>query len=60
MNARVIPSLKNISDQIVNRLQENMLNIAVLGCYINPVEADMKLKELQLTRFANFIDYKDY
>lgn len=61
INFDVVGYDKNISDQIVNRLQENMLNIAVLGCYINPVEVDMKLKELQLTRFANFIDYcKDF
>lgn len=52
---------KNISRQIAATLRENMLRIAVLGCYINPVESDIKSKEVQLNRFNYFIDYcKDF
>jgi len=52
---------KNISTQISNRLHEDMLKVAVLGCYINPVETDIKSKKVQLNRFNHFIDYcKDF
>lgn len=61
INFDIVGYDKNISTQISNRLHENMLNVAVLGCYINPVEIDIKSKELQLTRFENFISYcKDF
>lgn len=61
INFDVVGYDKNISTQISNRLHENMLNVAVLGCYINPVETDIKLKEVQLNRFNHFIDYcKDF
>lgn len=52
---------RTVSTVIANKLQKDMLNVAVLGCYINPVETDIKSKELQLARFDNFISYcKDF
>jgi len=52
---------KEISERIAGKLKNYGLNVAVLGCYINPVEADVESRKRQLIRFDNFIGYcKDF
>lgn len=50
-----------LSDMIKNRLKQCNLNVAVLGCYINPVNQDKTILEKDLKRFENFLYYaKDF
>ena len=48
---------KNISSEISEELERNMLDTAVLGCYINPIDTVVDEKQTQLRRFENFISY---
>lgn len=47
----------DFSLKVKNALDAHSLSVAVLGCYINPVDKDEKFREVQLTRFENFIRY---
>ena len=52
---------KNISLKIKEELQKYKLHVAVLGCYINPVNKDEETVKIQLKRFKNFLNYaKDF
>ena len=48
---------KALSDKISAALRENDLSVAVLGCYINPVDRSETELEKSLRRFENFISY---
>ncbi len=52
---------KDFSATIKEKLLQNQLHIAVLGCYINPVDVDESSRNTQLHRFKNFLYYaKDF
>ncbi len=52
---------RGISQKINEELIKNELSVAVLGCYINPVEIDENSRKIQIERFKNFICYaKDF
>lgn len=52
---------KSISLQINEELQKYKLRVAVLGCYINPVDKNPEMGNIQLQRFKNFLNYaKDF
>lgn len=50
-----------LSAKIKEQLDIHDLHVSVLGCYINPVDANKEALETQLTRFKNFLHYaKDF
>lgn len=50
-----------ISERVRKKLNENNLKVSVMGCYINPVNQDIKLLEKDLNLFKNFLLYaKDF
>lgn len=52
---------EEVSRKIKERLKKTQLNIAVLGCYINPVDVNESSRRIQTERFKNFICYaKDF
>ena len=51
---RLSPGLANY---IRDRFNTRGINIAVLGCYINPVHPDPDLRDLQLNRFEEHLKY---
>lgn len=52
---------KDLSINIREQLLRNQLNVAVLGCYINPVDCNELSRKNQINRFKNFLHYaKDF
>lgn len=52
---------KALSEKIATALADNGLSVAVLGCYIDPIERNEAQLENNLRRFENFILYaKDF
>jgi len=50
-----------ISFEVKEKLANHKLKVAVLGCYINPVDPIDDVRNTQLKRFANFLYYaKDF
>ena len=47
----------SLSKEIKKTLDDYGLSVSVLGCYINPIDADVEIRQQQLTLFKNFILY---
>ena len=48
---------ERLACEVNEKLKEYGLDVAVLGCYINPVDENRTSLEAQLRRFDSFIDY---
>lgn len=48
------------AEGINQKLEANNIKISVLGCYINPVHPDEKIRATQLKRFKEFIRYSKH